>query len=274
MSHVETGESDDMIPIVCFISDFGLDDTWVGVCHATVISTCSAARVVDIAHGIAPYDLRAGAITAAAATFQLPDAIHLVVVDPGVGGSRRALCLQSVSGTVMLGPDNGVLLPAALRRGAIGRAFELDPEGALPTFHARDVFARAAGRLACGAEPTQLGAEIDVASLVPGPFEMCARTDGDVHGEVLGPDRFGSLRFNVPTERLAELGLSGRTLKVDIGHNTLRVPQGVTFSDVAEGEPVMVADSSGWLTLAINQGSAADRFGVTPGARVRLSAAV
>ena len=157
--------------IVCFTSDFGLDDTWVGVCHAAIITECPDARVVDIALGIAPYDLRGESI---------------------------------------------------------------------------------------------------IASLVPGPFGLCERKDDHVIGEVLESDRFGSLRLNVPSENLEVLGLSGDTLEIAIGHNTLKVPRGLTFSDVGEGEPVVVADSSGWLTLAVNQGSASDRYGICAGARVVL----
>ena len=269
MPHV-TWEGDGLARIVCFISDFGLDDTWVGVCHATIARVCPEARVVDLAHGIAPYDIRAGAIAAAAGVFQLPDAIHMVVVDPGVGGERRALCLLTLAGGILLGPDNGILLPAALRAGGVTSAFELHVGDAAPTFHARDVFSPAAGHLACGVTPDELGSELDVASLAPGPFGLCERRDDFVFGEVLGPDRFGSLRLNVPSERLAEYGLSGDRLEVGVGHNTLTVPVGRTFSDVGEGEPVAIIDSSGWLTLAVNKGSAADRYGVTPGTHVRL----
>ncbi len=260
--------------IVCFTSDFGLDDTWVGVCHATIVSACPAARVVDISHGIAPYDLRGGAIIASIASFQLPDAIHMVVVDPGVGSARRALCLRSRAGTVLLGPDNGVLVPAAQRGGGVEWAFELDTRGASPTFHARDVFSVTAGRLACGAAPADVGVEIDPESLVAGPFGLCERKDDQVIGEVLESDRFGSLRLNVPSENLDALGLSGDTLEIAIGHHTLKVPRGRTFSDVGEGEPVVVADSSGWLTLAVNQGSATDRYGISAGTRVVLRTSI
>jgi len=262
------------VSIVCFTSDFGLEDTWVGVCHATIISGCPEARVVDIAHGITPYDVRGGAIIASIASFQLPDAIHMVVVDPGVGSSRRALCLRSRAGTVLLGPDNGVLVPAAQRGGGVECAFELDTLGASPTFHARDVFSVTAGRLACGAAPEDVGVGIDPESLVAGPFGLCERNGDQVLGEVLESDRFGSLRLNVPSENLDALGLSGDMLEIAIGHHTLKVPRGLTFSTVGEGEPVVVADSSGWLTLAVNQGSASDRYGISAGARVVLRTSV
>ena len=106
-----------MQSLICFVSDFGLDDTWVGVCHAVIHRACPQARVVDIAHHVPPFDIRQGAVTASAAVYQVPDAIHLVVVDPGVGPGRRDLCLTTRQGTKLVGPDNGVLLPAARRAG-------------------------------------------------------------------------------------------------------------------------------------------------------------
>jgi len=255
---------------VSLLTDYGLDDEFVGVLKAVLRDLAPHATAIDITHGIRPYDVRGGAIIASIASFQLPDVIHMVVVDPGVGSARRALCLRSRAGTVLIGPDNGVLVPAAQRGGGVECAFELDTRGASPTFHARDVFSLTAGRLACGAAPEDVGVGIDPASLVTGPFGLCERMGDHVVGEVLEADRFGSLRLNVPSESLDVLGLSGDTLEIAIGHNALKVPRGLTFADVGEGEPVIVADSSGWLTLAVNQGSASDRYGISAGSRVVL----
>ena len=260
-----------MVSIVCLVSDFGLDDTWVGVCHAAILMGCPDARVVDLAHGIAPYDIRAGASIAASGVFQLPKAIHVVVVDPGVGGQRRGVCLVTDSGAHLIGPDNGVLIPAAEMAGGISVAYELPiPPGALPTFHARDVFAPAAARLACSGTADGIWPQIAADSLVPGPFGMCERTDEYVNGEVLGTERFGSLRLNVPSARLEALGLGAEVLEIGLGHNMLEVPVRRTFSDVGEGDPIALVDSSGWLTLALNRGSAADRYGVIAGTHVRI----
>jgi len=260
-----------MIPIICLVTDYGLEDTWVGVCHAVIARTCPEARVVDLAHHVPPYDLRTGAFVAASGVFQLPDAIHVVVVDPGVGGRRRCICVLTTTGTVLVGPDNGVLIPAASMGGGIAQAYELPvDEATSPTFHGRDVFAPAAARLACGESPADLGAELDVASLAAAPFPECGREGDHIVGEVLGMDRFGSVRLNIPSARGTELGLAGEMLEVGIGHNTLVVPVRRTFSEVDEGDPLVMFDSSGWLTLAVNQGSASDRYGVVPGSRVRV----
>jgi S-adenosyl-L-methionine hydrolase (adenosine-forming) len=263
--------------LIAFASDFGLEDTWVGVCHAIILRACPMAQVVDLGHQIPPFDIRKAAAMAASGVYQLPDAIHLIVVDPGVGGGRRDLCIVTGDGTRLVGPDNGVLLPAAWRAGGIAQAYALDAtkvdhRGPLPTFHARDVLAPAAAALACGVDPQALGELVDPEGLVAAPFGRY-KVDGIyVRGEVLEADRFGSLRFNIPAEDIDALGLRVAKLEVGLGHNNLTVPLRRTFSDVAEGDPVALIDSSGWLTLSINKGNAMDRYGVEPGVHVNLRA--
>lgn len=261
--------------MIGFISDFGLEDTWVGVCHAVIHQACPQAHVVDLGHQIPPFDVRKAAAMASAGVYQMPEAIHLVVVDPGVGGGRRDLCIVAVGGARLVGPDNGVLLPAAWRAGGILEAYAIEPSkidyrGPLATFHARDVLAPAAAALACGVDPSALGERVDPETLAAAPFGLYAQENGYVTGEVLEADRFGSLRFNIPAEDVEKLGLESDRLEVTIGHNALTVRFAKTFADVAEGEPVILIDSSGWLTLAVNMGDAADRYGVEAGTHVKV----
>jgi len=263
--------------IICFISDFGLDDTWVGVCHAVILRACPQARVVDLGHDIPAFDVRKGAATAAAGVHQLPDVIHLVVVDPGVGAGRRDLCIETVSGARLVGPDNGVLIPAAHRGGGIARAYVIDSakidfRSPLATFHARDILAPAAAALACGVEARSLGDPIDESELAPAPFELFHVDGAYVVAEILEADRFGSLRLTIPGERLDELGLKADRLELLLGHNSITVPLRHTYGDVSEGDPVALVDSSGWLTLSVNTGDAYDRYGAVPGLTVRVRA--
>ncbi|MHB9003954.1 MAG: SAM hydrolase/SAM-dependent halogenase family protein [Coriobacteriia bacterium] len=255
--------------IVCFVSDFGLSDGFVGVCHAVIASACPQARVVDLSHGVPPFDIRKGAAIAATGVFQLPEAIHLVVVDPGVGGGRKDVCIVTQQGTKLVGPDNGVLIPAAERGGGIAEAYSIDPakidfKPPLATFHARDVLAPAAAALACGVEPASLGRRIDAALLEPGPFGQCVLEGTSCVGEVVDVDHFGSIRLNVTRQEIEQMG-SPAELEFGFGHVLIDVPVGTTFSSVPDGEPVAVFDSSGWLTLALNSASAAERYGVEPG---------
>jgi S-adenosylmethionine hydrolase len=262
-------------PIVCFTSDFGQGDTWVGVVHAVMLEDRSELRVVNISHEIPPFDIRSGSIVASSGVVQLPGLVHLVVVDPGVGGPRRDVVLSTGDGTVLVGPDNGVLMPAARRAGGVTAAVALDPgrvgrPDPLPTFHARDVLAPAAAEIAMGADPRSFGDPIEVESLAESPFPP-ARVEGEwVVGEVLDFDRFGSMRLSITPEDL-DGGLEpGGMVGISSGHTTLHIPFGRTFADVPEGDPVALFDSSGWLTVAVNGESASERYGFDPGHSVRV----
>lgn len=264
-----------MTPIVCFISDFGLGDTWVGVVHAVIIQTRPEVRVVDISHDVEPFDVRRGSILAASAVIQLPGLVHLVVVDPGVGGSRRDIALGTANGTVLVGPDNGVLAAAARRCGGVVEAVALDPAllgrpEPLPTFHARDVLAPAAAVLAAGADMKSLGESVDSASLAGSAFPPAWKEGDWIVSEVLDIDRFGSMRFGITPEDLDGTTQPGGGIDVSSGHTTLHIRFGRTFSDVPEGDPVALFDSSGWLTVAVNGESAVERYGFEPGHPVRV----
>lgn len=259
-----------MHSIICFTSDFGTGDGWVGVCHAVIYRACPQVKVVDLAHDIPPFDIRKASAVAASGVWQLPEALHLVVADPGVGGGRRDLVLVTGQGTVLVGPDNGVLIPSTWRAGGIANGYSivashLDFQPPLATFHARDVMARAAALIACGVEASSIGEPVDIGTLAPAPFAP-SHVEGDVVvGEVIDTDRFGSVRIAISADDAHAHGLDRGTLEVVIGHSSIKVPFGRTFSDVEEGEPVALIDSSGWLTIAVYLGSAAERYGIEPG---------
>ncbi|MDO9557619.1 MAG: SAM-dependent chlorinase/fluorinase [Coriobacteriia bacterium] len=266
-----------MQSIICFTSDFGLGDTWVGMCHAVIYRACPQTRVVDLAHDILPFDIRKAAAVAASGVWQLPEAIHLVVVDPGVGGGRRDLCVVTRRGTILVGPDNGVLIPAAWRAGGVESVFSIVPaqlnfQLPLATFHARDVLAPAAAALACGVGPAKIGEPVEVDSLIASPFQFGYREGDVLIAEVVDVDHFGSVRLAISREELDALCTIPQRLEFSIGHLQMEVPLGRTFSDVQEGETVALFDSSGWLTIAVRLGSAAERYGIEPGvlARVRI----
>ena len=264
-----------MHSIICFTSDFGMGDTWVGMCHAVIHRSCPQARIVDLAHDIPPFDIRKAAVVASSGVWQLPDALHLAVVDPGVGGGRRDLVLVTAGGSTLVGPDNGVLVPASWRSGGVTEAYSIVPEhldfrSPLPTFHARDILAPAAAILACGVQASVIGEPVDPATLALPPFSIYAVEDEMLIAEVIDVDRFGSFRLAVPAEDAAERFSTGDRLEIAVGHVQIEAPFGRTFSDVDEGAPVALIDSSGWFTVAVNMSSAAERYGVEPGAVTRI----
>lgn len=249
--------------IVTFLSDYGLEDEFVGACHGVMLRIAPAIQVVHVHHNILRQDIRHGAIVLQQSVRYLPDSVHLAVVDPSVGSGRRAVVVESSWGEVFVGPDNGLLIPAAIDCGGIKRAIEITDRRFMltpvsRTFQGRDVFAPAAAHVANGVDPSEMGPEIDPGDLVQLEIPSAWVHDDHLHAEVLQVDRFGNLQLNVAAQMLEELGLIGTDdLEVRLEGHRLQVPLGTTFADVDSGSFIMVEDSYRHLSLAINKGDAA-----------------
>jgi S-adenosyl-L-methionine hydrolase (adenosine-forming) len=260
-----------------FLSDFGLQDEYVGICHGVIARIDPDARVIDLSHGIPPHDVLGGALTLAEAVPHMPeDAVYLAVVDPGVGTSRAAIAVGTSGGQRLVGPDNGLLSMAWERLGGPTAAVRISsPDVVLsspwPTFHGRDVFAPAAAHLARGAALETMGPSLDPASLVRArPPEPRVRP-GWIRCRVMGVDRFGNVRLNVRAEHLAEANLAeAGSLTVDLAESRLTVPRVATFGDVAPGDDAVVVDSGGWVALIRNGESASAALAVSGGDEVTL----
>jgi hypothetical protein len=260
---------------ITFLTDYGLADQFVGVCHGVLARIAPDARVLDVTHVVPPGDVRHGAEVLRQSIRYLPDGVHLAVVDPGVGTRRRAVVLV-VGRNLFVGPDNGLLLWAADEIGGVDAAYELaDPRFRLDsvsnTFHGRDVFAPAAAHLANGVAPAEMGPAVDPAALVRPPPAI-RRLDGDtLHGEMLIEDRFGNLQTSLDSPLLAEAGLRvGDTLLLDTGHGRTVVPYVETFGSVGKGKPLAHLDSADRLAFAVHLGSAADLLASHEGTTFRL----
>ncbi|HVM00022.1 MAG TPA: SAM-dependent chlorinase/fluorinase [Egibacteraceae bacterium] len=262
--------------IITFTSDYGLRDPFVGVCRAVVARIAPHARLIDLCHGIPRHDVVAGALTLADCAGYLPPGVHLAVVDPGVGTTREAVAVAA-GDHLLVGPDNGLLVPAAERLGgaraawALTRgAYRLEPVSA--TFHGRDVFAPAAAHLACGVAPDELGPPRDPAGLVRPDLPAPWRDAGRVEGVVVLVDGFGNASLNVSGDDLAAAGLRvGDRVAVAVGRRSAVATVSRTFADVAEGALAVLLDSFGRVALAVNGGDAAAALGATRGTRVSLA---
>jgi hypothetical protein len=261
---------------ITFTSDYGLEDSFVGVCHGVMAKVAPRARVIDVSHGVGAQDVRQGALVLEQAVPYLPRAVHLAVVDPGVGSERGMVAVEA-GGQVLVGPDNGLLVWAAEALGGVERVHALQEPGyrlaaVSATFHGRDVFAPAAAHLAVGVAPGALGPELDPAGLVrlerPG-----ARVDGDrVETTVVAVDHFGNLALDLRRGDLAGAGVAvGDPVEVRVGGRAHRLVLGETFASVPAGDLVLHEDSFGSLAVAVNQGRAAERLGAGPGDRVELA---
>jgi S-adenosylmethionine hydrolase len=262
--------------IITFLSDYGLTDGFVGVCHAVIARVCPSANVIDLTHGVSRGDIRAGALILRGALPYLPVGVHLAVVDPGVGGDRRAVAVRTADGRRFVGPDNGLLSLCFDAGGGIveavdigGSAFALQPVSA--TFHGRDIFAPVAAHLAGGVALEEVGSPCDPDGLVrlelPRPR---IEEGGGLVAHAVHLDRFGNVQLDASGEALA-LGL-GEHLAISVRGESWPGVHGRTFADAPVGELVVYADSDRVLAVAVNQGSAVERLGISVGDEIRIAA--
>ena len=242
--------------IITLTTDFGTGDGYVGIMKGVALGICPAVRLVDLTHGVPPQAIRLGALLLRSAVEYFPDGtVHLAVVDPGVGSERQAIVVVTER-ALLVGPDNGLLAPAAAQLGvrAVHRlereTFFRQPVSR--TFHGRDVFAPVAAHLAGGTPPDAFGGEIPALQSLDIPAPTLEA--GGVHGEVIYVDRFGNLITNIPAGALASF--RGSSLSVRISEMTVALVA-PTYAAVPPGTCVAVIGSGGMLEGAVRDGSAA-----------------
>lgn len=265
---------------ISFLSDYGLDDEFVGVVKAVIRAIAPATTVIDVTHGVAAHDVRGGSLVLARSVQYLPPGVVLAVVDPGVGSARRAVAVE-VGGddgpgdrSVLVGPDNGLLAPAVALAGGARRAvaltstrWHLDAPG--PTFAGRDIFAPAAAYLCTGVELDELGETVDPITLMPGIVPLSRVEGGSVEGEVLWVDRFGNAQLNVGPD---EIDAMGSPVVLRVGERARTVARVGSFSELGPGQVGLLVDSYGLLAVVLDRRSAADELRLAPGNPVRIEA--
>jgi S-adenosylmethionine hydrolase len=270
-----TGNWDRPVAFITFLTDFGLQDDFVGTCHGVIARIAPDARVLDLTHGIAAQDVLQGALVLRHSLPFTPVGVHLAVVDPDVGGNRRAIALRTLDGRVFVGPDNGLLLLAADGIGLTAVHELTSPAYRLKevsrTFHARDIFAPAAAHLANGVPVAELGPELDQATLVRIAVPEPEVGSSQLSATVLAVDRFGNVALNIRREHLDAIGLvDGDRVEVRLVLDRYYAIVAGAFADAASGELILYEDSYGLATLAISRGSAARLTGVAVGDELRI----
>ncbi|HZO97442.1 MAG TPA: SAM-dependent chlorinase/fluorinase [Gaiellaceae bacterium] len=260
---------------VTFLTDFGVEDDFVGVCRGVIRTIAPEATVIDLTHGIPPQAVTQGAIVLARATPYLPVAVHLAVVDPGVGSERRPVAVRTAAGRIFVGPDNGLLMLAADAEGVEAARALTNPRYHLArvsrTFHARDLFAPVAAHLAAGAAFADLGEEVDAAELVRVDVPRPEVGTGRLLATVLTTDRFGNLALNARREHLERLGLElGDWAELQFALEPYYARVAATYADAEPGTLILYEDSYGSLAIAIRDGNAARLTAAGPGDRVRI----
>ncbi|MDJ0666626.1 MAG: SAM-dependent chlorinase/fluorinase [Desulfobacterales bacterium] len=257
--------------VISLMTDFGAQDEYVGVMKGVILAAAPEVRIVDLCHRIAPQDVAQGAFMIAAAFRYFPtQTLHVLVVDPGVGGKRRILYAEAENHRFLC-PDNGLLTMVAQSTG-LNRIRQVDNRALFAprvsrTFHGRDVFAPVAAFLAQGGNPDQLGEKT-----APEGIERLADwvpqigADGRITGRIVAADRFGNLITNISGALLADLlrGTLQLRLQVDIGQQ-LTTHLHDAYEEVLPGAVLAIIGSRETLEIAINQGRACDRFEVGPG---------
>jgi S-adenosyl-L-methionine hydrolase (adenosine-forming) len=258
-----------------FLTDYGLEDAFVAVCHAVAFQITPDLHITDITHLIPLGDVRRGAAVLAQAVPYFPAAVHVAVVDPGVGTTRRGVAVEA-GGSLFVGPDNGLLSVAVAAAGGAVRAVSLTNralwrETTTATFHGRDIFMPVAARLAAGLPLTEAGDPVEVAGLVALPPPECRITTGGARVEVVTVDGFGNVQLSLPGADAPRAGLTpGRTVTLAWDGGEVSAPFVTAFGDVAPGEPLCYRDSGDWVAIAVAGGDAAGRFGLRPGTRMTL----
>jgi S-adenosyl-L-methionine hydrolase (adenosine-forming) len=261
---------------ITFLTDFGLQDDFVGTCHGVMKKIAPDVEIIDITHGIPPQGVLQGALTLANTLPFMPEGVHLAVVDPGVGGARRALALRDASGRVHVGPDNGLLIPAAEKCGGIAEVHELtNPEYALEsvsrTFHGRDLFAPAAAHLALGVELAALGPPLAPDALARLDLPEAEIGTSRIRCTVLSVDRFGNVGLNLDRSHFEQVGIvPGTRVEVQVGPERYYATAARTFADARPGDIILYEDAYRNLSIAISGGNAAAMFGLSVGQDVRI----
>ena len=269
-----------MVRTIAFLSDLGVRDETIGVCHAVMDRIAPGVPVVHIGHGIAPMDVRAGALTLVQALpYIATDAVVLAVVDPGSGTDHLAIAVRTAADRLLVGPDNGLLSLAWRLDGGVSEAVVIDAPDVLvqpvsPVLHARDVFAPAAAHLAAGRPLSSLGPVTDSAALVTIGLADPEIGDRRLSAEVLDVDRFGNVRLNVRPDQLVAAGLGpDEPLEVASTATGARVARIRTYGEMANAGLGALADAWGWISIIRFEASAADLLEVSIGDPIWVTAA-
>jgi S-adenosylmethionine hydrolase len=264
---------------ITFLSDFGLKDDFVGTCHGVMKGIAPEAEIIDITHGIPAQAVLQGALVLSNTIGYMPVGVHLAVVDPGVGGPRRPLALRDGDGRLFVGPDNGLLLPAASQAGIVAAHELANPRYALETisrtFHARDLFSPATAHLATGVPLEELGPPVAVDGLVDLDVPKPRLSDGTAVSTVLYVDSFGNIALNLTRDDVEGIGIvSGTRVELEHAGERYYAVMARTFADARPGDVILYEDSYRNVSVAISRGSAARMLHASPGQVIRIAPVV
>lgn len=263
--------------IISLTTDFGVQSQGVGVLEGTILSIAPTIPVIHLAHGLPEFNITAAARTLEAA-FYLPIGCHVCVCDPGVGTKRKAIVIQVKRGDFLIGPDNGVLIPASRILGGIKKIHQItnpqymrQPISSI--FHGRDIFAPAATHLTKGISIEDLGPKLSEKDLVSAPYEEATISEGKIQASIIWINKFGSLHLNILHQVWDEAKVKvGDLINMILPNGSkVKLPVVNTFGEVAVGEPLILKDDFGRIEVAKNQGRFVDDYNLKIGDEVVIA---
>lgn len=260
-------------PLITLTSDFGAQSQGVGIMEAVALEINPEAYVIHLMHGLPDFNLFYAARTIETASY-MPVGCHVCVVDPGVGTKRKPIIIQTARGDYLVGPDNGVLIPATRFLGGIKKAVEILNKKYMrhpisPVFHGRDIFAPAAAYLSKGVKIEEFGKEINSKELAKAPYEEAEIKGSEIMAKIISINKFGSLHLNITHNAWDKFKVKvNDKVSLRFHKNSVDMPLGITFGDVGREKPLIFKDDYGRVEVALNQDSFAKKYNVKIGDEV------
>lgn len=252
-------------PLITLTSDFGVQSQGVGIMEGVALDINPEAHVIHLMHGLPDFNLFYAARTMETINY-LPVGFHVCVVDPGVGTKRKPIIIQAGRGDFLVGPDNGVLIPATRFLGGIKKAVEITNEKYMkkpvsPIFHGRDIFTPAAAYLSKGVGMEKFGGKISQKSLAKAPYGEANAKGNEIHAKIISINKFGSLHLNIMQSVWDKFKVkTGNKVNLKFNKNSVELPYATTFGDVKKDNPLIMKDDYGRIEVALSQGSFAKRY--------------
>ncbi|MBI2523516.1 SAM-dependent chlorinase/fluorinase [Candidatus Woesearchaeota archaeon] len=257
-------------PIITLTSDFGVQSQGVGIMEAVAVELNPNAKVIHLMHGLPDFNLFYAARVMETLNY-VPVGFHVCVVDPGVGTKRKPIIIKVGRGDCLIGPDNGVLIPATRFLGGIKKIVEITNEKYMrkpvsPIFHGRDIFTPAAAYLSKGVKLEEFGEELKPEDLAKAPYEEAEIRGSEIHAKIIAINKFGSLHLNIMHDAWDEFGVKlGCSVTLYFKNDSLDTPFVMTFGDVEEGEDLIIKDDYGRIEVALNRDSFARKYDIKIG---------
>ena len=257
-------------PFISLTSDFGVQSQGVGIMQAVALEINPEAHVIHLMHGLPDFNLYYAARTMETINY-IPVGYHACVVDPGVGTKRRPIIIETGRGDFLIGPDNGVLVPATRFLGGIKKVVEITNDKYMrkpvsPVFHGRDIFTPAAAYLSKGVKIEDFGKELNPKDLAKAPYEEAIIKDDEVYAKIISINKFGSLHLNIRHADWDKFNIKiGKMVELRFNDKPVKMPFLTTFGDVEKGTPLIFKDDYGRIEVALNMGNFSKKYGVKIG---------